>query len=70
MPHSEIKEADIPIIDISTPTAEVAQQVLDAASTHGFLFVQNDGAILPIEDVDTMFDLVCHISTCSNLRII
>ena len=60
MSRSETKNADIPIIDISNPSAEVAQQVLDAASTHGFLFIQNDGALLPTEHVNSMFDLVCR----------
>ena len=50
--------ANIPIINISNPSPEVAQQVLDADSTHGFLFIQNDGSILPIQHVNNMFDLV------------
>lgn len=58
MSHSNVEDADIPIIDISNPSPEVAQQILDAASTHGFLFIQNDGAILPVEDINYMFDLV------------
>lgn len=48
----------IPIIDISNPSAEVAKQVLDAASTHGFLFIRNDNGIIPSKDIADMFDLV------------
>jgi isopenicillin N synthase-like dioxygenase len=57
MPQHNAKDADIPTIDISDPTPAVAQQVLDAASTHGFLFVQQDGSLLPLEDIDNMFKL-------------
>ncbi|KAJ4355561.1 uncharacterized protein N0V89_003579 [Didymosphaeria variabile] len=57
MPHSEANGTHIPIIDISKPSPEVAQQVLDAASTHGFLFVQQDDSLLPNEDVNNMFKL-------------
>ncbi|KAF1996793.1 Clavaminate synthase-like protein [Amniculicola lignicola CBS 123094] len=47
----------IPIIDISNPSPEVAQQVLSAASTHGFLFIKNDGVTIPPKDIDDMFEL-------------
>ncbi|KAF1966385.1 Clavaminate synthase-like protein [Bimuria novae-zelandiae CBS 107.79] len=61
MPHSETKDADIPIISISHPTLEVAQQVLSAASTHGFLFICNDGSILPTSSINKMFDLSARV---------
>jgi hypothetical protein len=51
-------ESAIPVIDISHPSPEVANQVLDAASTHGFLFIKNDGITIPPKDIDDMFDLV------------
>ncbi|KAJ4295024.1 hypothetical protein N0V90_007032 [Kalmusia sp. IMI 367209] len=57
MADSEVKNAEIPVIDISKPSPEVAQQVLEAASAHGFLFIKNDGAILPLEDISNMFSL-------------
>lgn len=57
MPQPDPKDANIPIIDISKPTPAVAQQVLDAASTHGFLFVQQDDSLLPRAQVDEMFNL-------------
>lgn len=51
-------DANIPIIDISNPSPEVAQQVLSAASTHGFLFIKNDGVTIPPSDIADMFALV------------
>jgi hypothetical protein len=51
----------IPIIDISNPSAEVAKQVLDAASTHGFLFIKNDAGIIPTKDIAGMFELVSYL---------
>jgi hypothetical protein len=58
MPHSEVENTDIPVIDVSAPSADVARQVLDAASTHGFLFIKNDGVTIPPQDIDDMFKLV------------
>lgn len=52
--HSEA----IPVIDISTPSEDVARQVLVAASTHGFLYIKNDGVTIPPQDIDDMFKLV------------
>ncbi|EDU48755.1 conserved hypothetical protein [Pyrenophora tritici-repentis Pt-1C-BFP] len=47
----------IPVIEISNPSKEVAQQVLDAASKHGFLYIKNDGVTIPPQDIDAMFEL-------------
>lgn len=58
MPHSEAQNTEIPVIDISKPSPEVAQQVLDAASSHGFLFIKNDGVTIPPSDINDMFQLV------------
>lgn len=58
MAHSGSPNAGIPVIDISKPSPAVAQQVLDAASTHGFLFIKNDGVTIPPKDIKDMFDLV------------
>jgi hypothetical protein len=51
-------ESEIPVIDISKPSLSVAQEVLDAACTHGFLFIKNDGSTIPQADIDDMFNLV------------
>jgi isopenicillin N synthase-like dioxygenase len=58
MSHSEEHQNLIPVIDISDPSEEVAQQVLDAASTHGFLYIKNDGVTISPHDIDDMFKLV------------
>jgi hypothetical protein len=58
MPYSEMEDTDIPVINISKPSDDVARQVLEAASTHGFLFIQNDGVTIPPEDIEDMFKLV------------
>jgi len=58
MPHSEMEDTDIPVIDVSQPSDDVARQVLEAASTHGFLFIKNDGVTIPPQDIDDMFKLV------------
>ncbi|PSN65989.1 Clavaminate synthase-like protein [Corynespora cassiicola Philippines] len=57
MPHSELKDAGIPVIDISDSSPETSQKVLDAASTHGFLFIKNDGVTIPPKNITEMFDL-------------
>ncbi|KAL1654271.1 hypothetical protein SLS61_003276 [Didymella pomorum] len=57
MPYSEMEDTDIPVINISKPSDDVARQVLEAASTHGFLFIQNDGVTIPPEDIEDMFKL-------------
>jgi hypothetical protein len=50
--------SEIPVIDMSNPSPEVAKQVLEAASTHGFLFIKNDGVTIPPKDIHDMFQLV------------
>ncbi|KAF2280660.1 Clavaminate synthase-like protein [Westerdykella ornata] len=49
--------ARIPVIDILGDSDDVARQVLAAASTHGFLFIKNDGVTIPPQDIAAMFDL-------------
>ena len=49
---------NIPIIDITdAPSNEIAQQVLHAASTFGFLYIKNE-RLIPQKDIDDMFALV------------
>ncbi|CAN9236036.1 unnamed protein product [Alternaria alternata] len=55
MSPPENDQGPIPVIDISRPSETVAQQVLDAASTHGFLYIKNDGVTIPPQDIDDMF---------------
>jgi hypothetical protein len=55
------RTANIPLIDISAPDAdqkEIAQQLVDAAEEHGFIYIRNLGREIPAKDVDGAFDLV------------
>ncbi|KAF2452639.1 hypothetical protein BDY21DRAFT_405245 [Lineolata rhizophorae] len=52
---SQAGTADIPLIDITSPTAPA--EIVSAAATFGFVFVKNHGTGLPPEDIDKMFDL-------------
>ena len=56
----------IPVIDISNPSEAIAQQVLDAASKHGFLYIKNDGVTIPPQDIDDMFKIVGPTITSPN----
>ena len=58
MSSPETHQDTIPVIDISNPSDKIAQRVLDAASTHGFLYIKNDGVTIPPQDIDDMFKLV------------
>ncbi|KAF1834686.1 Clavaminate synthase-like protein [Decorospora gaudefroyi] len=55
--HSPHPPSTIPVIDISQPSHHVARHVLDAASTHGFLYIKNDGVTIPPDDIAAMFKL-------------
>ncbi|OCK93267.1 Clavaminate synthase-like protein [Cenococcum geophilum 1.58] len=48
---------NIPVIDISSPSLDVAKDILEAASTYGFVFVKNHEVGIPPEDIQGMFDL-------------
>lgn len=51
----------IPVIDISgsLPQRELAKQIVDAAATYGFVYIRNLGKDIPVEAIDSIFDLVC-----------
>ena len=55
-------DVTIPVIDISSPSLDVAEDILEAASTYGFVFVKNHEVGIPPEDIQRMFDLVYSIS--------
>lgn len=54
--------ARIPVIDISATgeeaQAKVAQELVEAAIEHGFVYIKNRGADIPVEVVDNAFELV------------
>lgn len=70
MSHLDDKQDNIPVIDVSNPSEKVAQQVLEAASKNGFLYIKNDGAIIPPQDIDDMFRLVTHNQLMSESNIV
>ena len=50
---------NLPIIDISNPDdPAVGKAMIDAAATHGFLYVDSRGTDFTAEDVDEAFELV------------
>ncbi|OCK82339.1 putative oxidoreductase [Lepidopterella palustris CBS 459.81] len=50
-------EAGIPVIDISSPSPDVAKEILHAVAKYGFVFVKNHEVGIPPEDIQGMFDL-------------
>lgn len=48
----------IPVIDLSGPENDVAQQLVDAAATYGFVYVRSLGKDIPVAAIDNMFALV------------
>ncbi|KAK5019080.1 hypothetical protein LTR60_001242 [Cryomyces antarcticus] len=58
MAASTVDAANIPLIDISSASSETAKQLLDAASTCGFVFVNNNEAGIPPADIHDMFELI------------
>ena len=51
--------AKIPLIDISPDNQNAAQQLLDAASKYGFVFINNDNnnSDIPTDKITEMFEL-------------
>lgn len=49
----------IPVIDISgsNPENEVAEQLVHAATTYGFVYIKNQGKDIPVEAIDNLFSL-------------
>ena len=57
MSHADSGTGSLPVIDLSKAPQEAANEILEAASTHGFLFIRNNG-VIPSGDIDAMFKLV------------
>ena len=55
---SDKDTAQIPIISLCSSNAHAADQLLDAASTHGFVFIDNDDEYgIPPSAIEHMFTL-------------
>lgn len=50
--------ANIPVIDVSGDQDTVAQQLVDAAQEHGFIYIRNLGADISSGSIDGAFALV------------
>jgi hypothetical protein len=50
----------IPVVDISGSDSEesIANQLVNAAALHGFVYIKNLGREVPIKDIDHAFNLV------------
>lgn len=48
----------LPIINISDPTPEIGRKMIDAAATHGFLYIDTRGTDFAPENVERQFELV------------
>ncbi len=54
------KPLQIPVVDINSqaPQQSIADQLVDAAKIHGFVYIKNLGNDVSIKDIDHAFDLV------------
>lgn len=54
--------AKIPVIDVEAAGGEelarVARELVEAAVEHGFVYIRNRGADIPVDAVENAFDLV------------
>lgn len=51
-------QIDLPVLDISTPNAQVGRELVDAAVRYGFVFIRNQGSEIPPTEIDQAFELV------------
>ncbi|CAG8952725.1 hypothetical protein HYFRA_00008969 [Hymenoscyphus fraxineus] len=54
-----VSSGQIPVIDISgtKADADVAEELVQAASTYGFVYVKNEGKDIPVKEIDHIFDV-------------
>jgi hypothetical protein len=61
-PHvTMVEAAKIPVIDISAEGEDqkkIAKELVEAAITHGFLYIKNTGSDIPVDAVDAAFNMV------------
>lgn len=53
--------ANIPVIDISADgegRQQVAKELVEAAVSHGFIYIKDTGKDIPVESVDAAFEMV------------
>jgi isopenicillin N synthase-like dioxygenase len=56
------QQGQIPVIDISGSSLEreIAERLVEAASTYGFVYIKNEGKDIPVKVIDDMFNVVCQ----------
>ena len=47
----------IPVIDVSSSNPDAASQLLSSAATFGFVFIENNDAGIPPQDITKLFDV-------------
>jgi isopenicillin N synthase-like dioxygenase len=53
--------ANIPVIDISAEDGDqkkIARELVEAAVTHGFIYIKNTGKDIPADAVEAAFNMV------------
>lgn len=66
MPPSSSAQVSIPIIDISDQNKDAASQLLKAASSYGFVFIENGDSGIPPKDIAHMFEISKKFFAASN----
>lgn len=51
-------KVQIPVLDISPSNSEASRQIVEAAAHYGFIFIKNNGAGIPPQEIAAMFQLV------------
>jgi hypothetical protein len=52
----------LPVLDVSKPGPETASELVEAVKNYGFVFIKNNHAEVPVEDIDGMFGMVSSTS--------
>ena len=58
MDDTHAEKDHLPIIDLSQATTETGDQLVEAASKWGFLYIRNRGLGFDTEIIDRIFELV------------
>jgi len=58
MPPSAEADVQIPVIDIADPTLKTGEELVDAATRYGFVFVRNQGSDISPPEIDRIFETV------------
>lgn len=58
------QSGQIPVIDLSGLERTVATELVDAATTYGFVYIKSLGQDIPVEAIDSIFALVMDTRAC------